>query len=70
MKCRYNTSMGKLAESRRTKRRRSRPVAGREWLDDLYVAFAGDAIFERAMKLGRQYRKSLRPASRTGTPWR
>lgn len=34
---------------------------GREWLDDLYGAFAGDAVFEGAMKLGRDYRKSQRP---------
>jgi hypothetical protein len=37
---------------------------GREWLDDLYGAFAGDPVFERAMKLGREYRKSLRPRGR------
>lgn len=36
-------------------------TGGRQWLDDLYGAFAGDAVFERAMKLGRDYRKSLRP---------
>ncbi len=37
---------------------------GREWLDDLNGAFAGDRIFEEAMKLGREYRESTRPASR------
>lgn len=36
-------------------------AGGRAWLDDLYGAFAGDAVFARAMKLGREYRKSLRP---------
>lgn len=35
--------------------------AGRLWLEDLYGAFAGDAIFEQAMNLGRKYRRSLRP---------
>ena len=35
--------------------------SGREWLDDLYGKFAHDPIFERAMKLGRKYRQSLRP---------
>jgi hypothetical protein len=40
----------------------------RGWLDDLYGAFAGDAVFERAMKLGREYRRSLRPRGRKSTP--
>jgi hypothetical protein len=35
--------------------------SGRAWLDDLYGKFAGDPVFEQAMKLGRDYRKSLRP---------
>lgn len=39
---------------------------GRQWLDDLYGAFAGDAIFTQAMKLGRDYRKSLRPRTTGG----
>jgi hypothetical protein len=38
--------------------------AGREWLDDLYGAFAGDPVFEQAMTLGRKYRQSLRPRGR------
>jgi hypothetical protein len=37
---------------------------GRQWLDDLYGAFAGDALFEQAMRLGRDYRKSLRPRAK------
>jgi hypothetical protein len=37
---------------------------GREWLDDLYGRFAGDPLFDRAMKLGAKYRRSLRPARR------
>jgi hypothetical protein len=36
----------------------------RAWIDDLYGKFAGDTIFEQAMKLGRDYRKSLRPRRR------
>lgn len=45
-----------------TKQQKARGAAGgREWLDDLYGAFAGDAVFKRAMKLGRTYRQSLRP---------
>lgn len=44
----------------------SEAASGREWLDDLHGAFAGDPIFEQAMKLGREYRRSLRPRSRNG----
>ena len=46
--------------------RQQKPIApaGREWLEDLYGAFAGDAVFERAMKLGRAYRKSTLPGAR------
>jgi len=36
----------------------------REWLDDLYGKFAGDEVFDRAMKLGAKYRNSLRPGRR------
>ena len=36
-------------------------ASGREWLDDLYGKFAGDPVFEHAMKLGRKYRQSRRP---------
>jgi len=42
-------------------------VTGREWLDDLYGRFAGDAIFKRAMKLGAAYRQSLRSPRRGRT---
>ena len=38
----------------------------RAWLDDLYGQFAGDRIFEQAMKLGRKYRQSLRPRAGKG----
>ncbi|HTW94995.1 MAG TPA: hypothetical protein VMD30_09395 [Tepidisphaeraceae bacterium] len=37
--------------------------SGREWIDDLYGKFANDPIFARAMKLGRQYRRSRRRQS-------
>jgi hypothetical protein len=48
-----------LAELRR--HGKSDRSGGREWLGDLYGKFANDPIFEKAMKLGRQYRLSLRP---------
>jgi hypothetical protein len=39
--------------------------AQRDWLDDIYGAFEGDPIFEEAMRLGREYRESLRPKPRS-----
>lgn len=35
--------------------------AKRDWLDTIYGAFANDPHFEEAMRLGREYRESLRP---------
>ena len=35
-----------------------------DWLDDIYGAFANDPDFEEAMRLGREYRESLRPKAR------
>lgn len=34
-----------------------------DWLDLIYGAFANDPHFEEAMRLGREYRESLRPRS-------
>jgi len=31
------------------------------WLDDIFGVFDNDAIYAEAMRLGREYRKSLRP---------
>jgi hypothetical protein len=39
--------------------------AQRDWLDEVYGAFEGDPIFEEAMRLGREYRESLRPKPRS-----
>jgi hypothetical protein len=39
---------------------RAAPSQG-DWLDDIYGAFADDPHFEEAMRLGREYRESLRP---------
>lgn len=33
------------------------------WLDKVWGAFANDPAFEEAMRLGREYRESLRPKS-------
>jgi hypothetical protein len=35
--------------------------AEKSWLDELYGAFADDPDFLEAMRLGREYRESLRP---------
>jgi hypothetical protein len=32
-----------------------------DWLDDIYGVFTNDPIYEEAMRLGREYRESLRP---------
>ncbi|MCI0490665.1 MAG: hypothetical protein L0229_29075 [Blastocatellia bacterium] len=40
-----------------------------DWLDDIYGAFADDPHFEEAMRLGREYRESLRPKA-SGKPVR
>jgi hypothetical protein len=53
---------GQVASLR--KRQKSNAPVGKAWLDDLYGKFASDPIFEQAMKLGRKYRKSLRPGAR------
>ena len=50
------------------KRQKLNAPAGKAWLDDLYGKFAGDPIFQQAMKLGRKYRKSLRPRARKSKP--
>jgi hypothetical protein len=50
--------------ARLEKRRKSNGLDSKAWLDDLYGKFADDPIFDQAMKLGRNYRKSLRPGAR------
>jgi hypothetical protein len=44
----------------RLQRQEAGAHSGRAWLGDLYGKFADDAILDKAMKLGRKYRKSLR----------
>jgi hypothetical protein len=38
--------------------------AGHAWLERIYGAFANDPEYEEAMRLGREYRESLRPKTR------
>ena len=33
----------------------------RDWLDKIWGTFANDPIYDEAMRLGREYRESLRP---------
>ena len=50
------------AEIVRLKKRLNRgSTAPRPWWEEIAGGFANDPIFEQAMKLGQQYRRSLRP---------
>ncbi len=40
------------------------PEPKKHWIDDVVGAFADDADFWEAMRLGREYRESLRPKAR------
>ena len=40
------------------------PAQG-DWLDEIYGAFENDPIYEEAMRLGSEYRESLRPKPRS-----
>ena len=39
---------------------KSAPAQG-DWLDEIFGVFDHDPIYEEAMRLGREYRESLRP---------
>ncbi len=50
------------AEVARLKAKVDGPQAtGDPWLDKIWASFANDPIYEEAMRLGREYRESLRP---------
>jgi hypothetical protein len=50
------------AEVGRLKQRLEEPAEPKtHWVDKVYGAFAGDPDFLEAMRLGREYRESLRP---------
>jgi hypothetical protein len=44
-------------------RERLRPPQ-KSWIDQIYGAFANDAVYDEAMRLGREYRESLRPKAK------
>jgi hypothetical protein len=52
-----------LQVSQLTRRRRIAQTE-KPWWRELRGAWAGDPIFEEAMKMGREYRQSLRPKAR------
>lgn len=41
-----------------------RPAAKTSWTDAITGTFANDPIYDEAMRLGREYRESLRPQPR------
>jgi len=43
------------------KRLEEKPASPKPWWKEIAGGFANDPIFEEAMKLGEQYRRSLRP---------
>ena len=50
------------AEVARMKEQLAKAVPGKgDWLDEIYGAFENDPIYDEAMRLGREYRESLRP---------
>ena len=49
------------AEVAQLKERLEKAAPQADWLDEIYGAFADDPHFEEAMRLGREYRESLRP---------
>lgn len=53
------------AEMAQVKERLENPPNSQgDWLDDIFGAFDNDPIYEEAMRLGREYRESLRPKPR------
>lgn len=46
-----------------------RAAPKKDWLDDWYGAFSNDPIYDEVVRLGREYRESLRP-KRSPTPRR
>jgi hypothetical protein len=41
------------------------PEPAKHWVDKIYGTFANDPLYEEAMRLGRKYRESLRPKSKS-----
>ena len=54
------------AEVARLKKKLEKAIPAQgDWLDEIYGAFENDPIYEEAMRLGREYRESLRPKPRS-----
>jgi hypothetical protein len=49
------------AEMERLKREREVPTAEKPWWAEIWGTFKDDPVYAEAMRLGREYRESLRP---------
>ena len=57
------------AEMARLKERLDKALPSKaDWLDEIYGSFDNDPIYEEAMRLGREYRESLRPRAASRPP--
>jgi hypothetical protein len=52
------------AEVARLKEKVEGGTTSGDWLDKIWGSFANDPVYEEAMRLGREYRESLRPKPR------
>jgi hypothetical protein len=43
-------------------------IAGEDWINKIYGAFANDSDYDKAMEIGRKYRESLRPKNAKKKP--
>jgi len=59
MEARLSTLEREIAQIKRLLRSKSVPT--QPWWERIAGVFEDDPVFEQAMKLGRQYRESLRP---------
>ena len=51
------------AEVARLKNKVENGISSRPWWEQIVGAFAGNLAYDEAMRLGREYRDSLRPSS-------
>lgn len=57
-------------ELARLKNKVEGPDASKPWWERIAGTFQDDPVYEKAMRLGRQYRRSLRPGPRRRKPGR
>jgi hypothetical protein len=56
-----------MLEAEVARLKRKLKIDSRPWTEKIAGIFANDPAFEEAMRLGREYRESLRPKSRKNT---